>query len=99
MNETIWKEKKYGKGKEFYDTGELFFEGQFLNGKRNGTGKEYYKNGRIGYVGEYSNGKENGKGIEYYDNGEILFEGEYLKGIRKKGKLYNHFGELIKNYY
>ena len=51
-----------GKVKEFDDNGKLFFEGEYLNGKRNGKGKEYDKYGRSIYEGEYLNGKRNGKG-------------------------------------
>ena len=54
-----------GKGKEYYNSGELQFEGEYLNGKRNGQGKEYYKDGKIEFEGEYLDGKRNGKGKEY----------------------------------
>jgi len=36
-----------GKGKEYYDNGELKFEGQYLNGRKHGKGKEYNKNGEL----------------------------------------------------
>ena len=36
-----------GKGKEYYDNGELIFEGGYLNGKRNGKGKEYNNKGKL----------------------------------------------------
>ena len=65
-----------GKVKEYYD-GDLFFEGEYLNGKRNGKGKQYYY-GKLVFEGEYLNGKRNGKAKEYYDNGNLIFEGEYL---------------------
>jgi len=30
---------KSGKVKEYYDNGNIYFEGEYLNGKRNGNGK------------------------------------------------------------
>ena len=42
-----------GKVKEYYDNGELEFEGEFINGERNGKGKEYYINGELKFEGEY----------------------------------------------
>ena len=63
--------KRNGKGKEYYDNGDLLFEGEYLNGKRNGKGKEYYYNGDLLFEGEYLNGKRNGKGKKNYYNGEL----------------------------
>jgi len=76
-------------GKEYYDNGELKFEGEYLNGERNGKGKEYYENGKLKFKGEYLNGKLNGKVKEYYYNGKLKFEGEYLNGER------NGMGKVI----
>ena len=47
--------KRNGKGKEYYNEGELIFEGEFLDNKRfNGYGKEYYKKtDEVIYEGEY----------------------------------------------
>ena len=35
-----------GKLKEYFDEGNLFFEGEYLNRKRNGKGKDYQNNGK-----------------------------------------------------
>ena len=46
--------EKYGKGKEFYNKGELKFEGEYLNGIR----KEYnYENDKLKIEEEYLNRK------------------------------------------
>ena len=84
-----------GKGKEYFENGNVLFEGEYLNGKKIGKGKEYYENGYLLFEGEYYNGERNGKGIEYNFNGKIIFEGEYLKGERYKGKEYDYSGFLI----
>ena len=47
----------YWNMKEYYNNGELMFEGEYLNGKRNGKGKEYDYNGKLEFEGEYLNGK------------------------------------------
>ena len=36
---------KIEKGKEYYYYETLFFEGEYINGKRNGKGKQYDYNG------------------------------------------------------
>ena len=81
----MWNTAINGKGivKE-YDcfSGNLLFEGEYLNGKCNGKGKEYDFNGRMIFEGEYLNGKRHGKGKEYED-GTLVFEGEYYHGERK----------------
>ena len=47
-----------GKVKEYYDDGELKFEGEYSNGKRNGQGKEYYIwSYELKFEGEYLNGE------------------------------------------
>ena len=77
--------ERNGKGKVYWNDGELRFEGEYLKGKRNGKGKEYDYNGDLLFVGEYLNGLRNGKGKEYYKEGNIIFKGIYLNG--KKGKV------------
>ena len=69
-----------GKVKEYIVSGELVFEGEYLNGKKHGKGKEYDRSGKLVFEGEYLNGKKNGKGKEYDFFGKLKFEGEYLNG-------------------
>ena len=81
-----------GKIKEYYNNGELRFEGKYLNGIIKG---KYYLGGKLIFEGEYLNGKKNGKVKEYYDNGKLKFEGEYLDGEKNgKAKEYYDNGEL-----
>ena len=87
-------EIKEGKSyvKEYYDNGNIEFEGEYLDGKRNGKGKEYnYLYHFINFEGEYLNGKRNGKGKEYNKNGKLLFEGDYLNGKQWNGILREYF--------
>ena len=56
-------EERNGKGKEYFDYGELEFEGEYLKGQKdwNGKGKECGIDGELEYEGEYLNGQKNGK--------------------------------------
>ena len=53
------------KGKEYYQDGEILFEGGYLKGEKHGKGKEYYDNGKLVFEGEYLKGEnmENEKNI------------------------------------
>ena len=78
-----------GKVVEYYDNnGYLYFEGEYLNGKKNGKGKEYSheSNNNLIYEGEFLNGVRNGHGIEYDDLKRLLFEGEFLNGKKWNGE-------------
>ena len=68
-----------GKTREYYENGELKFEGEYLNGKRNGKGEEYDKYGHLIFEGEYLYGKRNGKGKEYYSEYMIFFFIYFMK--------------------
>ena len=58
-NNNIIYELQKGKGyvfDDYYDNGELEFEGEYLNGQKNGKGKEYDWNGNLMFEGEFLNG-------------------------------------------
>ena len=78
----ILKGKRNGKGKEYYNNGQIKFEGEFLNGNY-WNGKIYDSNFNI--IAEI----ENGKGlIEGYDsNKKIRFKDEYLNGKKMERKM------------
>ena len=73
-----------GKFKDYNNSGELIFDGEYLNGKKNGMMKEYC-NGKLIFDGEYLNGEKHGKIKEYW-NGKLTFDGEYLNG-KKHGMI------------
>jgi len=81
------------KGKEYYENGQLKYEGEYeyVFFKK---GKEYYSNGQLKYEGEYE-GVFFKKGKEYYETGELKYEGEWVEdnyyGI---GKEYYENGQL-----
>ena len=45
-----------GQCKLYYDSGELYFEGNLEDGYRQGFGKEYDKNGNVIFEGRYEKG-------------------------------------------
>ena len=48
--------------KEYYENGQIKFEGEYLEGERNGKGKEHYDKGNIKFDGIFIKGKKwNGK--------------------------------------
>ena len=57
-------DKMHGRGKEFYNNGDIF-EGYWKNDKMNGKGKIFLSNGDI-YDGGFSNDKLNDFGIYIY---------------------------------
>ena len=78
--------KRNGKGKEYYNNGNLKFEGEYLNDKI-WNGKGYDIIGDIIY--EIKDGKGYIKEYDFY--GKLKFEGEYLNGERNgKGKEYDN---------
>ena len=82
--------KRNEKGEEYYHTGEIYFEGTYLNGKR-WKGKRYDENGKIMYE------LKDGKGIIRENNKyeSFLFVCDYSSGDTKgKGKIYLN-GKII----
>ena len=87
-------EIKDGNGylKEYYDSSDLIFEGEYRNGEKNEKGTFYSGNGLLAFEGEFLKGKEHEKGKEYtydwdYDNFSpyLSFEGGFFNGV-KDGK-------------
>ena len=77
--------KRNGKGKEYYNNGNLKFEGEYLNGKI-WNGKGYNIDGKMEF--EIKEGKGTIKIYDYIE-GQLEYEGEYLNGERNgKGKEY-----------
>ena len=76
--------KRNGKGKEYYDDGNLAFEGEYVKGKRwNGKGNEYFNDGRLKFEGDYLNGKRwDGIGKEFDFIKNLEFDVSYFNGKR-----------------
>ena len=72
-----------GERKEFYENGELKYEGNFLNDEYDGEGKLYNENGEI-YMGEFKQGAKNGFGRiiinDYLIKEGVFFNDEFIEG-------------------
>lgn len=83
-----------GPGKKFYQTGELMFDGEYLQGKAV-KGCTYHKDGTPQYDGAYRDGKRHGTGKLYWGNGKLKYEGTFKAGqFSGEGKLYYETGVL-----
>ena len=97
-----------GKGKEYYENGNLKFEREYLYSNK--IKEKFYVNEKLEYEGEHFSEKRNGKGYDDYCNiiyelkngngniqynDELKFEGVYLNGL-KNGKIkeYDYYGKL-----
>ena len=74
--------KMEGIYKEYYESGKIFKEINFINDKENGQGKIYYEDGKILSIKNYKNGVVDGEYIEYYTDGELKLKGSYKNGLR-----------------
>ncbi|WP_299337357.1 energy transducer TonB [uncultured Psychroserpens sp.] len=63
-----------GPFKDYYKTGELRTEGQYVNKKRDGKWVDYYKNGQILQEYEYANGTYLLNSKSYYEDGTLRYE-------------------------
>ena len=95
-------ELKYGKGnvKLYYNSNQIEYDGEYLNGEKNGKGKEYYYDEL--YKGEFLNGLKHGK-FKIYDIffKELIFKGEYLYD-KKHGNGIEYFlggNKMFEGYY
>ena len=81
---------KFGKGKIYYNDGNIKYDGEFIDDKFEGFGKYFSKNGGY-YIGEWRGNKPHGKGKLLLNKGyifknDILLDGKYLNGEKRNGK-------------
>lgn len=83
---------KQGYWKEFYSSGELKAEGEYLNNKRNKEWKFYFKSGKIEQSGIYKKGKPNGLWKWIYENGQTEREENFSNG-KEDGQLLEYYDD------
>lgn len=71
-----------GRWKAWYESGEIWSEGDYIHGLRNGENKVYYVNGKVQYNKKYVNDTAEGIWSFYLEDGT-----EALKVIYEKGKV------------
>ncbi|WP_111685073.1 toxin-antitoxin system YwqK family antitoxin [Winogradskyella tangerina] len=60
-----------GPYKDYYDSGELYIEGQYKDNKRVGEWKKFHKNGQLSKIYSYTDGKLNKEEISYTEDGKV----------------------------
>jgi antitoxin component YwqK of YwqJK toxin-antitoxin module len=76
------KGEKHGYWEDYYDNGNLYSKGNYVDGKQHGYWEYYWSNGNLSYKGNYVDGKEHGYWEEYYYNGKLYYKGFYDMGER-----------------
>ena len=75
------KDKKCGKGKIVFDSGDTY-EGEFNDNKFNGYGHYIWFKNHHEYKGNYLNGKFHGEGFYKWGKNEY-YNGEYVNGVKE----------------
>ena len=88
--------KRNGKYKDFYENGEVKYEGNFVDDEYEDNEAIFrYENGDY-YVGPFKNGKKNGNGFEYNKEGKIKYEGNFENDeYEGEGKFYYENDEIF----
>ena len=54
------KGQPHGLWESYWNNGQLYYKGTYLNGKRHGHWEQYWGDGKLSYKGTYLNGKRIG---------------------------------------
>lgn len=74
--------QRQGAWKEFYEGGEVYGEGSYLNNKRTGAWKYFYRDGKTEQQGTYNAaGKPDGVWKWYYESGNLKREEQMRNGL------------------
>ena len=88
--------EKIGDWKDFYSSGELRDEGQYVDNMRAGNWKFFRINGNVEQTGTFRNDKTHGIWSWYYPNGMILREEEYFIGNEDGSSVeYSDLGDVV----
>ena len=68
--------------KRYYESGALWRETPYVNGKEHGIEKWYYESGALEWETPYVNGKEHGIVKWYHESGALWEETLYVNGKR-----------------
>jgi antitoxin component YwqK of YwqJK toxin-antitoxin module len=92
---------RQGPWKDYYKSGKIRAEGNYLNNNRSGEWRFYFANGKLEQKGKYLRGRENGLWTWCHENGRVWREEEFFNG-RENGILreYDEHGKrLTEGYY
>lgn len=87
--------EKEGTLRAYSESGELYEEGQFKQGKLDGSRKIFYPSGKLHIQESYTLGVFDGTYVKYYESGVKKVEGEYINGSMEGiWKTYYEDGQL-----
>jgi len=61
--------------KEYFENGQLKFEGSFKNGEKDGIHRWWYRDGQLEFEGVFKNGKKDGISKGWWENGALEYTG------------------------
>jgi len=64
----------------WFDSGQIYSDGYFLNGDRNGLFNWWYETGELKETATFTNGNRDGEVTQWFQNGKKYAEGSYEKG-------------------
>jgi antitoxin component YwqK of YwqJK toxin-antitoxin module len=86
------KGRPHGLSKEYFPSGILSIEANYVEGYLTGNYKVYYEDGQLDTESHLQNGTKNGGFISYFRNGKKKLEGYYLDG-KYHGEFQTYFPE------
>ena len=72
---------KQGLVVKYYESGAVFSQSNYVDGKLQGSYIEYYESGVVRAKASFVENKFQGESIEYYENGEIKEIQKYKDGV------------------
>ena len=81
--------------RRYYNSGKLYFQYEYQNGKLHGTNKVWYENGQIRYQHKCQNGKLHGIWKYWHKNGKLWWQHKYQNGeLHGTSKEWDKNGQL-----
>ena len=91
----IENSKKQGEEIHYYESGEVEYKVNYLDGRKQGEEIGFYESGEVQYKVNYLDGREQGEYISYYESGEVEEKINYLDGIEQGERIgYYESGEV-----
>jgi uncharacterized protein len=78
MNKRNAEGQQHGYWQEYYESGNLYSKGEYVNGEYHGPWEFYYRDETIDAKVEFDNGKYHGLCESYFGNGKICYTGLHI---------------------
>jgi antitoxin component YwqK of YwqJK toxin-antitoxin module len=74
-------DEKHGKSHKYYESGEVWEETDWVNGKQEGSYSVFFKSGEPFFQCKMSNNMRDGMCLTYFQNGRVELEANYKNGL------------------